>query len=133
MPASEIDVVRANSAAFSAMDVDAMLELYAPDAEVIDRRRVSIGSFSGHEELRAYYLSIFHTASELHEELSVLAHAGPIVAAQCELVGRLAADTTGATVTVTYGLAMEIRDGRIVRLQIAEDGEHALELTGIGG
>lgn len=132
MPASVIDVVQANSAAFSAMDVDAMLELYAPDAEVIDRRRVSIGSFSGHDELRAYYLSIFHTASELHEELNVLAHAGPIVAAQCELVGRLAADTTGATITVTYGLAIEVRDGKVARLQIAEDGEHALELAGVG-
>ena len=55
------------------------------------------------------------------------------MAAHCELTGRLAADTTGATVSVTYGLAMEIRDGRIARLQIAEDGDHALELAGAGG
>ena len=32
MPRSAIEVVQANNAAFSAMDVDAMLELFAPDA-----------------------------------------------------------------------------------------------------
>ena len=131
MAASEIDVVLANSAAFSAMDVDAMLELYAPDAVMADRRRVSLGTFTGHDELRAYYLSIFHSAAELREHLEIIGHAGPFVAARGELVGRLAADTSGTTVTVTYGMALEVRDGRIVRLQLAEDGDHALELAGL--
>ncbi len=128
---SPLEVVRANSAAFSAMDVDAMLALYADDAEVVDRRRVSIGSFRGHDELRAYYLSIFHSAAELHEDLTVVAERDGVVAAHCELRGRLAADPTGPDITVVYGLAMEIRDGKIVRLEIGEDGDHALELTGL--
>jgi hypothetical protein len=34
-------------------------------------------------------------------------------------------------VTVTYGLSLEMRDGKIARLEIAEDGEHALELSGL--
>jgi ketosteroid isomerase-like protein len=33
-----VGVVRANSAAFSRMDVEAMMEHYAPDAVVVDRR-----------------------------------------------------------------------------------------------
>ena len=66
MGGDEVDVVRRNSAAFSRMDVDAMMEFYAPDAVVEDRRRVSIGTFRGHDELRPYYLSIFHSAAELH-------------------------------------------------------------------
>jgi ketosteroid isomerase-like protein len=124
-------VVRANSEAFSAMDVDAMLALYAEDAEVVDRRRVSMGTFSGHEELRAYYLSIFHSASALREDLTILVERDGVVAAYCELWGRLASDTTGSGTTVPYGLVIEVRGGRIAAMQIAEDGEHALELAGL--
>jgi ketosteroid isomerase-like protein len=125
------DVVLANNRAFGAMDVDAMLALYAPDAEVIDRRRAPMGSFSGHDELRAYYLSIFHSACELREELTVLAARDGVVAAHCELFGRLAADPTGPEINIPYGLVYDIEDGRIVRLQIADDGDHALELSGL--
>ena len=131
MPRSALEVVGANSAAFSAMDVDAMLELYAADAQVHDRRRVSMGTFSGHDELRAYYLSIFHSASTLRETLEVLGEADGVVAAHCELWGRLVGDVAGSGVTVTYGLALWIADGRITRLEIAEDAEHALELAGL--
>ena len=126
-----VEVVMANNAAFTAMDVDAMLALYAPDAGVVDRRRVSIGSFRGHDELRPYYLSIFHSACELREDLTILAERDGVVAAHCELWGRLATDPTGAGIEVTYGLAMRIRDGKIAHLEIAEDGEHALELAGL--
>ena len=128
----DMEVVAANNAAFSAMDVDAMLALYAPDAEVVDQRRVGIGTFNGHDELRAYYLSIFHTAAELTETVTILASDGNgRVATHCELFGRLAADPTGSGVTVTYGLFYEIENGLIRRLQIAEDAEHALELSGL--
>ena len=131
MPRSPLEVVQANNAAFSAMDVDAMLEFYAPDAQVLDRRRVSMGTFTGHDELRAFYLSIFHSASALRETLEVLAEGDGVVAADCELWGRLAADATGSGITVAYGLAVWVADGRITRLEIAEDAEHARELAGV--
>ena len=131
MPADPTSVALANSAAFSAMDVDAMLTLYAPDAEVVDRRRVSIGSFKGHDELRPYYLSIFHSAAELKEDLTIVAERDGLVVAHCELWGRLAGDTAGSGVTVVYGLVLRIEDGLIRRLEIAEDGDHALELSGL--
>ncbi|MDQ3739581.1 MAG: nuclear transport factor 2 family protein [Actinomycetota bacterium] len=127
MATKPADVVRANSAAFSRMDVDAMLGFYAEDAVMVDRRRVSMGTFRGHDELRAYYLSIFHSATELHESLDVLAERGPVVVAGCELRGRLAgAPARAADVVVPYGLLLEVRDGRIVRLELHESGEHAL-------
>jgi hypothetical protein len=131
VPRSAVDVVQANSAAFTAMDVDAMLALYAEDAEVHDRRRVSMGTFTGHDELRAYYLSIFHSAETLRETLEVLAEGDGVVAAHCELWGRLTGDTAGSGVTVTYGLAIWLEDDRIARLEIAEDAEHARELAGL--
>ncbi|HEX8120127.1 MAG TPA: nuclear transport factor 2 family protein [Solirubrobacteraceae bacterium] len=128
-----VAVVRANSAAFSRMDVDAMMDLYAPDAVVVDCRRVSMGTFSGHDELRAYYLSIFHSASELHEELEVLAERGNVVVAGCELRGRLAdAPARAADVVVPYGLIIRVADGRIARLDLHETGEDALAAANEG-
>ena len=131
MPPSPVDVVTANNAAFSAMDVDAMLALYAPDAVVTDRRRVSMGTFAGHDELRAYYLSIFHSAEELRETLEVVGQGGDRVAAACELYGRLTGSVEGSGVTVTYGLAIVVSDGLITHMEIAEDGDHARELAGL--
>jgi ketosteroid isomerase-like protein len=128
-----VAVVRANSVAFSRMDVDGMLALYAEDAEVVDRRRVSLGTFRGHDELRAYYLSIFHSASEMHEDLRVLAVSGGMVVAGCELRGRLAAaPARAADVVVPYGLVLDVRDGRIARLEVYEDGDDALAASGLG-
>ena len=126
MGGDAVEVVLANSAAFSRMDVEGMLAMYAEDAVVTDRRRVSMGTFRGHDELRAYYLSIFHTASELHEEMRVLAERDGVVVAGCELRGRLAdAPASAADVVVPYGLVIEVRDGRITRLDLHEDGEDA--------
>jgi ketosteroid isomerase-like protein len=128
-----VAVVRANSEAFSRMDVDAMLALYASDAEVVDRRRVSMGTFRGHHELRSYYLSIFHSASELHEHLDVLAARGETVVAGCELRGRLAeAPPRAPDVVVPYGLVLEVRGGKIVHLDLYESGDDALEASGLG-
>jgi ketosteroid isomerase-like protein len=127
MGGDAVAVVLANSEAFSRKDVDGMMALYAEDALVTDRRRVSMGTFHGHDQLRAYYLSIFHTASELHEDLRVLAERDGVVAAGCELRGRLADAPAGAAeVVVPYGLVIEVRDGRIARLDLYEDGDEAL-------
>ena len=134
MPGDEVAVVRANSEAFSRMDVDAMMELYAPDAVVVDCRRVSMGTFTGHDELRPYYLSIFHSASEIHEDLQVIAERDGIVVTRCELRGRLAgAPAAAPDVTVPYGLVITVRDGKIARLELYEDGENALDASGLGG
>ena len=128
MSGDALEVVLANNDAFSRMDVDRMLRLYARDAVVVDRRRVSIGTFVGHDELRPYYLSIFHSAVTLHEDLRVLAQEeGGIVVCDCELRGQLAAaPAMAAEVTVPYGLVIEVRDGLIVRLEIHENGADAL-------
>jgi hypothetical protein len=92
-----------------------------------------MGTFSGHDELRAYYLSIFHSASELHEELEVLAERGNVVVAGCELRGRLAdAPARAADVVVPYGLIIRVADGRIARLDLHETGEDALAAANEG-
>jgi ketosteroid isomerase-like protein len=127
----DVAVVQSDSAAFSAGDVEAMLTHYAPDAVADDRRRVSMGTFRGHEELRPYYESIVGSAAELCERLEVLAEGNGVVVAGCELSGYLAGDPAGRRVTVDYGLVVTLRDGLIQRLDVCDDGEAALELSGV--
>ena len=127
MSEADTAVVRGNSAAFSARDVEAMLTFYAVDAEVIDRRRFGFGRFTGHDELRTYYGGIVGTAADLHEDLEVLGSVGGVVVAHCELSGHLASDPTGPVVGATYGLLVTLRDGLIARLEVFDDGEAAME------
>lgn len=127
MNEADIALVRRNSAAFSARDVDAMLRCYAPDAEVVDRRRFGLGSFTGHGELRTYYDGIVGSAADLHEELRVLEARDGVVVAGCELSGHLAADPAGPLVSALYGLVISVRDGLIARLDVYDDGEAALD------
>jgi ketosteroid isomerase-like protein len=131
MSAADVDLVRANSAAFSARDVDTMLRCYREDAVVVDLRRVGFGTFSGHDELRAYYQGIVDSAAEMREDLEVLASADGLVAAHCALRGRLAGDPGGPEVGAEYGLVVRLRDGLIERLEVCEDGAHALEVSGL--
>jgi ketosteroid isomerase-like protein len=126
-----LSVVRANSAAFSDRDVETMLTYYAPDAVVVDQRPHGLGSFSGHDELRNYYLSIFHSVDAMREHLEVLAHRDGTVVAHCELWARLPSDTSGAGVTAPYGLLMRIEGGRIARLDVYTDGQEALAASGL--
>jgi ketosteroid isomerase-like protein len=110
-----------------------MLACYAPDAVVEDRRHGGLlGTFSGHDELRTYYLGIFHMAATMHEDLTVLASRGDVVVAGCELRGRVAADPDGREMSAPYGLLMSLRDGLIARIEIYGDGREALEVSGLG-
>src|SRR4051794_29456234 len=127
----DIAVVRANSAAFSDRDVDTMLGYYAPDAVVADMRQYGLGTFTGHAELRPYYLSIFHSVDAMREQLEVLAARGGVVVTHCELWARLPSDRTGAGVNAPYGMVLTLRDGLIARLEVYADGREALEASGL--
>ena len=123
----DVAVVRANSEAFSRMDVDAMLAMYTPDAAVVDHRRVGFGTFRGHAELRPYYESIFHTAAEMREELTVLDAREGRVAVHCDVIGRLAnAPASAPEVTVPYGMIVSLQEGRIALLELYENCDEAL-------
>jgi ketosteroid isomerase-like protein len=127
----DIAVVRANSAAFSDRDVDTMLSYYAPDAVVADQRRHGLGTFTGHDELRPYYLSIFHAVDAMREQLEVLAARDGVVVCHCELWARLPSDPSGAGFNAPYGMVLTLRDGRIARLEVYEDGAAALDASGL--
>ena len=126
MSHSNLDVVRANSEAFSRRDAAGMLEFYAPDAVVNDRRQVGWGEFRGHEALRSYYQGLVDNASELHEDLEVVSEDGDVVVASCRLRGRLVGQPDGPEVTFDYAIKITFADGLIVAMDIYEDAAAAL-------
>ena len=110
------DVVRANSDAFNRRDAGAMMELFAPDSVVWDRRAVGFGEFRGREAVRAYYEGLFDNVADVHEALEVVSESDGVVVARCHVRVRLAGadDDDADDVSFDYALRVAVRDGVIV-------------------
>jgi ketosteroid isomerase-like protein len=121
MPAGALDTIRANSAAFSRRDVDAMLEFFTPDAVVLDRRPIGWGEFRGHAALRSYYQGLFDNVESMHEELEVVADEGETVVAACRLSVRLAGQTGADQVAFDYALRIGMSGRLIASIEIYDD------------
>jgi ketosteroid isomerase-like protein len=125
VPVTNRDIVKANNEAFSRRDPDAMLELYAPDAVVIDRRSVGWGEFRGHDALHAYYQGLFDNADELHEDLEVVSEDGDVLVASCRLTAKLKGQPEAGPVEFGYALRIWMAGGLIAAMDIYEDAEAA--------
>jgi ketosteroid isomerase-like protein len=126
VPRSNTEIVRANSAAFSDQDVERMLELYAPDAVVIDRRQVGWGEFRGHDALRSYYQGLFDNADDIAEELEIVSENGDTVVASCKLTAQLTGQPIGSgEVHFEYALRIVIADGLIRTMDNYENADAA--------
>jgi ketosteroid isomerase-like protein len=119
MAPSTADVARANSAAFSRREVETMLELFAPDAVVRDRRSVGWGEFHGRDAIRAYYEGLFDNTDELYEDFTVVSEGGDVVVASCRASARLTGQAD--VMTFDYALKVTVTDGLIEALDIYED------------
>jgi ketosteroid isomerase-like protein len=119
MAPSNADVVRANSEAFSRRDIDAMMDFFAPDAVVRDRRSVGWGDFEGRDAVRAYYEGLFDNTEELFEDLTVATDGGDVVVASCRASARLIG--VPDVMTFDYALKVTVADGAIQALEIYED------------
>ena len=131
MPTPDTGVVLGNNAAFCRRDVEGMLAHYAPDAVVVDRRPTGFGSYHGIEAIRAYYGGIFDNVEEINEELEVLASRDGVVVTQCRTWAELSSAMGSGEFTVDYGLAIDLRDGLIARLEVFPDGDAALAARGL--
>src|SRR5205085_167670 len=110
---------------FSRRDVGAMLELFAPDAVVRDRRAVGWGDFLGRDAIRAYYEGLFDNADEIYEDLAVVSASGDVVVASCRTTARLAGQPDAALVSFEYALKVTLGGGLIEALEIYEDARAA--------
>ena len=102
MPAANADVVRANTEAFSRRDVETMLDLFAPDAVVRDRRTVGWGDFHGRDAIRAYYEGLFDNADKIYEDLAVVSEQADAVVASCRVTAHLVGQAEADVVTFDY-------------------------------
>ena len=125
MSRGNVDVVLANSAAFSRRDVNAMLEFYAPDAVATDCRQVGWGEFRGQEALRSYYQGLFDNAAWLHEDLEVVSEQDDTVLASCRLTARLVDPPDAGEVSFDYALRVRLAGGLIVSIEIYDDAQAA--------
>ena len=131
MSRTDVEVLMASNAALNRLDVEGMLANYAEDATVVDSRRMSLGSFSGLEELRGLYNGLVGSAADMREDVEVLAAQDRVIAAHCKMTARLASDQDGHVVGAEYGFVVTVRADRIARLELFEDGEAALEASGL--
>jgi ketosteroid isomerase-like protein len=122
---SNADIVQANSAAFSRKDVDAMMELYAPDAVVTDRRPVGWGEFRGRDSLRSYYQGILDNLEDLDETLEIVDDRDGVIIAAGHFRARLLDTPEGSELTLDYALRMTFEDGLIATMAIFEDAAAA--------
>jgi ketosteroid isomerase-like protein len=126
MASGDIGAVLGNNAAFCRRDLDGMLTHYASDAVVVDRRPSGFGEYTGHDAIRAYYGGIFDNTVEINEELEVLSAADGVVCAHCRTWVQLTSDMGSGDLTLQYGLAVELRDALIQRLEVHPDGQAAV-------
>ena len=131
MARDDITVLMASNAALNRRDVDGMLANYATDAVVADHRQVAFGTFRGHDELRTLYSGIGELASEFREDVRVLQTVPGTIVAHCEVTARLASDPHGSDIGAEYGFVVTIENELITRLELFDDGEGALEASGI--
>src|SRR5947208_470655 len=124
MPAANADVVRANSEAFSRRDVETMLDLFAPDAVVRDRRTVGWGDFHGRDAIRAYYEGLFDNADKIYEDLAVVSEQADAVVASCRVTAHLVGHAEADVVTLDYALEVTVAGGLIDALEIYENAAH---------
>lgn len=120
------EIALTNSAAFSRKDLDAMMEFYAPDVVVTDRRAVGWGEFRGRESVHSYYEGIFDNVAEINEDMQVVEERGDVVIGACEMRARLV-DTPreGGEVMLSYVLRITVEGGLITAMDIFEDVESA--------
>jgi len=122
---SNRDIVLANSEAFSRRDLEAMLELFAPDAVVADRRAIGWGEYGGRDAIASYYEGLFDNVSSIREEMEVVSEADGVVVAACRAYAKLIDPPEADELEFSYALRVEVREGRITALEIYESVEAA--------
>ena len=129
MIATDIEVVKAMFAAFAARDVDAVLELAAPDIEltaVTGEHAGRTDPYRGHEGMRQYFRDVASVWEELLLTPRDFRAAGDLIL----VTGKVSARSRSRTVTGSTGWIWQVRDGKVTYVRVyasAADAIAALE------
>jgi ketosteroid isomerase-like protein len=127
--ATDIEVVKAMFAAFAARDVDAVLELAAPDIEltaVTGEHAGRTDPYRGHEGMRQYFRDVASVWEELLLTPRDFRAAGDLIL----VTGKVSARSRSRTVTGSTGWIWQVRDGKVTYVRVyasAADAIAALE------
>jgi ketosteroid isomerase-like protein len=117
--------------AICAWDLDTLLELYAPDVQMLPLTgtRVESGGYVGHDGVRQYMSEARDLWEVLEPVGDVFTEVGDhvLVTGRCRVRGR----SSGAESNPVCAWAIGVRDGLIVSHRARESYEEALRVAGV--
>jgi ketosteroid isomerase-like protein len=128
---SHVDVVRESFAAICAWDIDALIELYAPDVEFLPLTgtRVESGGYQGHAGVRAYFDEVGQVWEAMQPHADAFHTVGDdvVVLGGCAVRGR----GSGAESDEPMAWVITVRDGKVIRHRGYRSGDEALAAVGL--
>jgi ketosteroid isomerase-like protein len=127
---TDIEVVQAVFAAFAERDLEAVLELAAPEIEFIAVTSDYAGRtepYRGHEGIRQY----FRDVAEVWDELRLTPTDYRIVGEQVLVTGRVSARSPARAVSGSTGWVWLVRAGKVVRGRVYPSAEDAIAAVGL--
>ncbi len=132
MSREAVDVVQRAYDAYNADDLDALIELYAPDAEM---EVVVLGQIHrGQAAIRRSFEDYFEVVDAAHTEPLEFIDQGDRLVVPVRLDGRLRhTGITGEMMATEMVHAFEVRDGKIVWNYICTDRDDAIRAAELRG
>ena len=122
MSQENVEIVRRINAAIHAKDMHALLAEHHSDVEIVVLRSEIEGPYRGHDGLRRMATDMFEADfGQRIDEMRALSGNRILV------LGRQHATVNGAPWEHSLAEIIEIRDGKVARLQAFRTVEHALE------
>jgi ketosteroid isomerase-like protein len=127
---SDIEVVQTVFAAFAERDLEAVLELAAPEIEFIAVTSDYAGRtepYRGHEGIRQY----FRDVAEVWDELRLTPTDYRMVGEQVLVTGRVSARSPARVVSGSTGWVWRVRAGKVVWGRVYASAEDAVAALGL--
>jgi ketosteroid isomerase-like protein len=127
---SDIEVVQALFAAFAERDLEAVLELTAPEIEFISVTSDYAGRtepYRGHEGIRQYLRDV----AEVWDELRLTPTDYRMVGEQVLVTGRVSARSPARVVSGSTGLVWRVRAGKVAWGRVYASAEDAVAAVGL--
>jgi uncharacterized protein len=131
MSEEKVGIVRKSFEAMGRRDLDALLDLYAPDIEFkpLTGTRVESGGYRGHQGVRQYFEEANQVWDEVRPVAWEITTTGDevVVFGHCSIRGRASEIETDSPCS----WVITVRDGRITRHRVFQTEGEALEAAGL--
>jgi ketosteroid isomerase-like protein len=133
MSEENVEVFKRGLEAYNRRDLDAMLEMVDPDVEFHAVLQVALGGeavvYRGYDGARDMVRDLDETLAPLHIDISEIRDLDDVLVATGSLRGR--GTESGVDIESPYGLVVEFRHGKAIRIRDFLDPKQALEAVGL--